>query len=76
MKLASVQTQGRACFGAVMDGGFIDLSARFAGRCNSLADLLRQDLVHDTSRLCIHASPDIPFPDMVYLPLISDRDAA
>ncbi|NYE24057.1 fumarylacetoacetate hydrolase family protein [Pigmentiphaga litoralis] len=75
MKLASVQIQGRTCFGAIVEGGFIDLSARFAGRCHSLADLLRQDLVHEARRLCAAVQPDHPLTHVEYLPLIPDSGA-
>ncbi|GGX15266.1 5-carboxymethyl-2-hydroxymuconate isomerase [Pigmentiphaga litoralis] len=75
MKLASVQVHGRACFGAIVDGGFIDLSSRFDGACRSLADLLRQDRVHDARCLCAKARPDVPLDEIVFLPPIPDSGA-
>ena len=50
MKLATVLTEGNERFGAVSGDSFIDLSARYSGRCSDIPALLESGLVDDARR--------------------------
>ncbi|MCY1202155.1 Ureidoglycolate lyase [compost metagenome] len=56
MKLCSVLLDGRAAFGALVDNGFVDLSAALEGRCDDLRDLFAKGLV-DEARALVRQGP-------------------
>lgn len=75
MKLATVKVADRTCFGAVIEGGFVDLQTRFAGRCQDLRDLLAQELVREAERMCRGAQVDFALSDVEFLPVNPRLDA-
>ena len=75
MKLATVRTALGERFGAVVDGGFIDLSARFGPRCADVATLLRDGLLDEARAFCVGAQPDCGLDQLEFLPAVNDPGA-
>ena len=75
MRLATVKAGGATRFGAVVEVGFIDLSARFRGRCEDIAGLLAGNLVADAMTLVSGAKPDWAPDELTFLPPNPRRDA-
>ena len=67
MRLATVKAGGGIRFGAVVDGGFIDLGPKFNGRCNDLAGLLEIGGIDEARRICEGAKPDFPLDALTWL---------
>jgi len=68
MRLATVRADGKTCFGAVVEGGFIDLGPAFEGRCTDLAGLLAIGGVEEARRICAGAKPDLALDALTWLP--------
>ena len=68
MRLATVKAGGEVRFGAVVEGGFIDLGPVFRGRCSDLAGLLEIDGVAEAARHCRTARPELPLEALTWLP--------
>lgn len=75
MKLASYSVNGAAKFGAVVDGGLVDLTARFAGRAADLDGLLKAGLLDEARRLASGAKADHRLDQVEFLPLNPRLDA-
>ncbi len=75
MRLATVMADGKVRFGAVVEGGFIDLGPGFAGRCADLAGLLAIGGVEEARRLCAGAKPDFSLDALTWLPPNPRADA-
>ena len=71
MKLATVRTAMGERFGAVIDGGFIDLSARFGPRCADVATLLREGLLDEARAFCAGVQPDCGLDQLAFLPVVN-----
>jgi 2-keto-4-pentenoate hydratase/2-oxohepta-3-ene-1,7-dioic acid hydratase in catechol pathway len=70
MKLTSFERQGRAGFGAVVDGGIVDLGALFGGRHADLKSLLEAGAVAEAARLVQGRGADFALQDATLLPVI------
>jgi 2-keto-4-pentenoate hydratase/2-oxohepta-3-ene-1,7-dioic acid hydratase in catechol pathway len=70
MKLVSFERQGRMGFGAVVDGGVVDLGAAFAGRHADLKALLEADGLAEAARLLATRKADFALKDVTLLPVI------
>ena len=75
MKLATIKAGGMTRFGAIVDGGFIDLSTRLKGRCDDLAGLLAANLVCEAAKLCAGEKPDFTLDQISFLHLNPRLDA-
>lgn len=75
MRLATVKLNGVQTFGAIVEGGFVDLGARMKGRCEDLAGLLAAGLVGEAAALCKGASADAALERLTFLPLNPRADA-
>lgn len=69
MKLASFKRNGRSGFGAVIDGGLIDLTGKIAG-ATTLKELLEAQAVDEARDFCRNARPDFALADCSLLPVI------
>ncbi len=75
MKLATVKAGDHIAFGAIVDNGFVDLKARFRGRCQDLRELLTQGLAGEAQRLCERAPADFKLSEIEFLPVNPRLDA-
>ncbi|SFN99221.1 2-keto-4-pentenoate hydratase/2-oxohepta-3-ene-1,7-dioic acid hydratase (catechol pathway) [Variovorax sp. PDC80] len=75
MKLATVKAGQQSRFGAIVDGGFVDLQARFKGKCADLRDLLAQGLTDEAAHLCQAAPVDFSLAEIEFLPVNPRLDA-
>ncbi len=75
MKLATVKAGDHIAFGAIVDNGFVDLKARFQGRCQDLRELLAQGLEGEAQRLCERAPADFKLSEIEFLPVNPRLDA-
>jgi 2-keto-4-pentenoate hydratase/2-oxohepta-3-ene-1,7-dioic acid hydratase in catechol pathway len=73
MKIASYTVQGKASYGVVADGGFIDLGRRIGNRYPSLLKLLEADALGEARKAAEGQKPDVRQSDAQYLPTIPDR---
>ena len=74
MKLLSYQTRGRARFGAVVDGGIVDLQAALGDRHASLRALLEADALAEAAAVLAGRGPDLALDAVTLLPVIPDPD--
>ena len=72
MRLVSFERQGRAGFGAVVDGGIVDLGTAFEGRYADLKALLAADAVAEAQRLAAQRRPDFALAGVTLLPVIPE----
>ena len=70
MKLVSYERQGRAGFGAVVDGGVVDLGAALGGRHADLKALLAADALGEAREALSNARPIFALDDVTLLPVI------
>lgn len=75
MKIASFKAKGSARFGAVVAGGIVDLTAKFAGRAADLPGLIAADLLAEAATFSAGAEPDFRIDEIEYLPLNPRTDA-
>lgn len=68
MKLASYLRQGHESFGAVLDGGLLDLAGRLGPQVGSLVDLLSEARLAQVRELAAGAAPDLALDDVTLLP--------
>lgn len=77
MKLASFWVAGHEGFGAVVDGGVVELTGRLSGRQQLLRDTLVDDALAEAAQIAADAEPDhaldeiewrlpIPDPEKIY----------
>ncbi len=71
MRLLSYGAAGRIGFGAVKEGGVVDLGARLGHSTPTLRDLLAQDRVDEARELCEALPPDVGLDTIDYLPTIT-----
>lgn len=76
MKIASVVIDGTPTFGAVVDGGFIDLGAeRLGPGCFDLADCLAQKLLDRAAGICRETSAERSVDELTFAPVIANSSA-
>jgi 2-keto-4-pentenoate hydratase/2-oxohepta-3-ene-1,7-dioic acid hydratase in catechol pathway len=61
MKLITFERAGRQGYGAVKDGGVVDLGARLGNEAPALIDLIARDLVARAREIAAGAAPDFAF---------------
>ncbi len=71
MKLASFKREGRAGFGAVVDDGVIDLTAKI-DRIATLKELLEAQALDKARDYCAQARPDFALGQCSLMPVIPD----
>jgi 2-keto-4-pentenoate hydratase/2-oxohepta-3-ene-1,7-dioic acid hydratase in catechol pathway len=71
MKLASFKRDGKAGYGAVVDGGVIDLTGKVAG-AQTLKDLLEAQALERARDHCRGVSPDFALGQCTLMPPISN----
>jgi len=74
MKLLSFEHGGLARFGAVVDGGVIDLVDALNGRYASLRDLLAANALAEAAAAVVGRQPDHALADLTLLPVIPNPD--
>jgi len=74
MRLASFERKGRPGFGIVVGNGVVDLAARFAGKANSLREVLASVDLRDLDRLAGSAR-DFGVDEVAFAPVIPDAAA-
>jgi len=72
MKLVSYLKHGRSSFGAVVDGGVVDLSDAFGGRFHSLKGLLAANALAEAQALVSDRPSSMSLDDVELLPVIPD----
>jgi 2-keto-4-pentenoate hydratase/2-oxohepta-3-ene-1,7-dioic acid hydratase in catechol pathway len=72
MKLMSFQHQGKASYGAVKDGGVVDLGRRLGTRYPNLKALLAGNGLDEAKRLAAAEKPDYKLGEVAFLPVIPD----
>ena len=70
MKLASYTADGKACFGAVVDGGVVTLNDRLGGKYADLKALVTANAFAEAAKAIEGAAPDHALSDIAFLPLI------
>ncbi len=73
MKLATLSIQGRTRFGALQDGGLVDLGARLP-QCRDLTDVFAQGLLDQAAAQCQGARPDVSLEGATWLPPFTRSD--
>lgn len=68
MRLATVRAGGKERFGAIVDGGFVDLTQHFLGRAADLPGLLAANLVDEARARVSSAKPDFALDALEFLP--------
>src|SRR6516225_5590328 len=68
MRLASYIADGKASYGAVVDGGVVDFGTRLGARFPSLVDLIRAGALDDARAAMAGAQPDQPLDAIELLP--------
>src|SRR3954447_6451564 len=74
MKLVSFSKDGQHGYGAVRDGGIVDLGSRLGERAPTLRHLLAADAVAEAAHLAARATPDFPLAAVAFEPVIPDPD--
>jgi len=75
MKLVSfVAGDGRLGYGAIKDGGVVDLSRRFGERAPTLRTLLAAGALAEAERIVRDSAPDFPLEGLELAPVIPDPD--
>ncbi len=74
MRLVSFRHAGASKFGAVVDGGIVDLSAHTQARWSGLREVLAAKMLPELARLAKGASADLKFTDVELLPVIPDPE--
>ncbi len=74
MKLLSFEHRGRASFGAVVDGGIVDLARALDGRHASLRQLIAAGALAEAAAALQGREPDLALDAVTLLPVIPDPD--
>jgi len=74
MKLLSYERDGRASFGALIDGGIVDLQAALGGRFASLRALLEADALAEAAAVLAGRQADVALAAVTLLPVIPNPD--
>lgn len=72
MRLVSFRHAGANKFGAAIDGGIVDLSARTKGRWSALRDVIAAKALDELRTTTMGAAADLKFDDIELLPVIPD----
>jgi 2-keto-4-pentenoate hydratase/2-oxohepta-3-ene-1,7-dioic acid hydratase in catechol pathway len=72
MRLVSFRHAGANRFGAAVDGGIVDLSARTKGRWSGLRDVIAVKALDELRAVTKSATADLTFEDVELLPVIPD----
>ncbi|MGQ3301356.1 fumarylacetoacetate hydrolase family protein [Reyranella sp.] len=72
MRFVSFRHAGANKFGAAVDGGIVDLSARTNGRWSRLRDVIAAKALDELRSVAKEASADLAFEDVELLPVIPD----
>jgi 2-keto-4-pentenoate hydratase/2-oxohepta-3-ene-1,7-dioic acid hydratase in catechol pathway len=74
MRLLSFRHAGASKFGAVVEGGIVDLSARTQGRWSGLRDVLTAKALPELTALAKGATADLKLADVELLPVVPDPE--
>ena len=74
MKLLSYEHDGRASFGALVDGGIVDLARAMGGRHAGLRQLIAADALPAAAAALQGRKPDLALDAVTLLPVIPDPD--
>jgi 2-keto-4-pentenoate hydratase/2-oxohepta-3-ene-1,7-dioic acid hydratase in catechol pathway len=74
MRLVSFRHASASKFGAIVDGGIVDLSALTKGRFNGLRAVLAARMLPELAALTKGATPDLKLEDVELLPVIPDPE--
>ena len=75
MKLVSfVANDGRPSYGAIKDGGVLDLARRFGERAPTLRTLLASGALADAAGILADVTPDLSLEGLTFAPVIPDPD--
>jgi 2-keto-4-pentenoate hydratase/2-oxohepta-3-ene-1,7-dioic acid hydratase in catechol pathway len=74
MRLLSFRHAGASKFGAVVESGIVDLSARTQGRWSGLRDVLTAKALPELAALAKGATADLQLADVELLPVIPDPE--
>jgi len=74
MRLLSFRHAGASKFGAVVESGIVDLSARTQGRWSGLRDVLTAKALPELAALAKGATADLKLADVELLPVIPDPE--
>ena len=74
MKLVSFVSAGRPSYGAVIDGGVVDLGRRFGDRWPTLRTLLATGSLAEAGYVASATKPDFPLDGLELAPVIPDPD--
>lgn len=72
MKLVSYLNEGRVSFGAVVDGGIVDIVSASAGRYTGIRDILEPARLAEVGALIGGRKPDMSLEEATLLPVIPD----
>ncbi|MEM6896177.1 MAG: fumarylacetoacetate hydrolase family protein [Pseudomonadota bacterium] len=72
MKLVSYMVAGSASFGAMKDGGIVDLAGRLGPATPSLKAALQSDALAEAASIVAESTPDFAWADVTLLPVIPD----
>ena len=72
MKLISYLRNGASGFGALIEGGIVDLGAASRGRHASIKSVLEADALDGVKAMLVHREPDFELADITLLPVIPD----
>ena len=72
MKLVSYMVAGSASFGALKDGGIVDLASRLGPSTPSLKAALQSDALAEAASIVAASTPDFAWADVTLLPVIPD----
>jgi 2-keto-4-pentenoate hydratase/2-oxohepta-3-ene-1,7-dioic acid hydratase in catechol pathway len=70
MKLVSYENAGAKSFGAVVDGGIVDLKTALGGRYEDLQSLLTAEALPEATQALLGRAPDAALGDVTFLPVI------
>jgi 2-keto-4-pentenoate hydratase/2-oxohepta-3-ene-1,7-dioic acid hydratase in catechol pathway len=70
VKLLTFKNSGKATYGALTDGGFIDIGARLGNRYPAIRAVLAADALSELSSLLESLTPDHAAAELEFLPVI------
>jgi 2-keto-4-pentenoate hydratase/2-oxohepta-3-ene-1,7-dioic acid hydratase in catechol pathway len=74
MKFLSFERGGAASWGAVIDGGVVDLGKAMGGKYPTLRSAIEGDALAEAAKAADSASPDATIDEITFLPVIPDPD--
>jgi 2-keto-4-pentenoate hydratase/2-oxohepta-3-ene-1,7-dioic acid hydratase in catechol pathway len=70
MKLVSYEKAGAKSFGAVVDGGIVDLKTALGGRYEDMQSLLTAEALPAAAQTLLGRAPDVSLDEVTFLPVI------